>query len=275
VSLSERPKDSIRPAEKDSVPFVRPFFGTGRVQFSANLGSLSVSHDDASVTLGSSELPLGIFAIRDNNYLAVIRTMPDDQLIIRQLAADGSTVANFPVMASIGTQPMFRSARLEGDTLYLVYYDNITQANILARYRVSDGLIAAEGEPITLPLLLDPAGGTYEMIPWVGILPSGNAVHIVGGTLNARLIGDVVEESRLAGCLKVIEAVATPSGPAALCLAPEEAEAPYLVLAPVGISLPELNSDAVPYGLSFAEGTLSIKHADDAGSYREMLVFDI
>ncbi|WP_375589815.1 hypothetical protein ABWH89_02085 [Hoeflea alexandrii] len=275
VRLSDTTNEFTPGADNNQViPFVRPFSGEGRVELIATPAAISVVHDGSSLSFEATELPLAIFPTGNGN-LSITRTLPDDRLLLKLLSSDGSETSVVSITASADTQPMLRAARLVGQTLYLVYYDNIAQGNFLERYLVRDGEIQRDGKLITLPLLLDPAGGTYEMIPWVDVLASDNAVHIVGGTLNARIIGDVVEEGRMDGCHKIIEAVATPSGPAALCLAAEGAAEPYFVVAPSGVNVPRIQSGVVPYNLSFRRGSLSIKHADDPDSYREMLLFDI
>lgn len=275
ISLSDATNEfKQRAGNYADIPFVRPFSGEGRVELTATPASISVINDGSSLSFEATELPLSIFPTGNGN-LAITRTLPDDRLLLKLLSSEGFETSAVSITASTDTQPMLRAARLVGQTLFLVYYDNIAQGNFLERYVVKDGQIYKEGKTIELPLLLDPAGRTYEMIPWVDVLPSGDAVHIVGGTLNARIVGDVVQEGRIDGCLKIIEAVATPSGPAVLCLAREAAEAPYFVTAPDGVNVPMMKSGLVPYNLSFRGGTLSIKHADDSNSYREMLVFDI
>ena len=103
-----------------------------------------------------------------------------------------------------------------GDALYLAVYDNRALENRLQRYTWDDLALQAEW---VLPSLEDPAGHTYEMEPPIRLLttPDG-VVHVVGGTLHARVQHDEIVDTRLVGCIKALEAVVgTDTSVAVLC----------------------------------------------------------
>merc|ERR1711879_688067 len=106
------------------IPFVQPFSGEGRVELTATPASISVIHDGSSLSFKATELPLAIFPTLNGN-LAITRTLPDDRLLLKLLSSDGSETSAVSITATTDTQPMLRAARLVGQTLYLVYYDNI------------------------------------------------------------------------------------------------------------------------------------------------------
>lgn len=275
VRLSDKASFRTRPnSTENSIPFVRPFSGKGVVTALDTPPSFVASSDKATLHFSASELPLAVFEV-EGSHLSVVRTMPDDGLNLKQLAPNGLVIATLPLAVSAGTQPMLRAARMHDDVLSIILYDNVEQRNFLAQYKLELGSIVEIMKPLALPLLLDPAGGTYEMIPWVDILSFEGSLHIVGGTLNAQLTSGGIVEERWPDCLKVIEAVATSKGPAILCLAPESADVPYVILAPDGIDVPELEIGAVPYKLEFSDGRLIVKHAHNTDNYREMLVYDL
>jgi predicted membrane-bound spermidine synthase len=261
-------------ARTDLIPFVHPFSGNGEVRFDEISQTYIVSTSQTSLKFADSELPLSLFEVPDG-FVAFVRSMPDEHLQLRHLGRDGSQKEALRISASEGTEPIYRAASVIDDVLYLVFYDNIAQGNFLVRFTRNAGSYATDEAPMRLPSVQDPAGATYEMIPTISILAAKDGVHIVGGTLDAKLAAGEIEERRFSGCLKIIEAVATPYGPAVLCSTPKDSPELYGVMAPAGIELPELFHDSVPYALSFTDGSLSIKHADNADSYRDMLVFDI
>lgn len=260
--------------EVDLIPFVKPFSGKGRAVVTSNRSQISVNNEEITLSFPQSRIPITIFSL-PQSYLVIVRNTLNDKLFIEQYSVIGSLVARLDITATLGTEPIYRNARIIDNYLYVVYYDNIQQRNYLASYSLDNGDLIQKVNIVELPLLEDPAGSTYEMIPYVDIFFSDNAIDIVGGSLHAKIAGNEIQHTRLDGCLKVIEAVQTPKGPAILCLTLEDTKNSYVILAPFGIQLPTLQENLVPFNLDFSNGYLSVKQADSHADLQDMLVFDI
>lgn len=119
----------------------------------------------------------------------LVRGNPTNDLKLVPLA-NAIPQAAFPIEHSPGSAPILRSAAFHDGLVYVVYYDNPTLSNYLVRFRRKDASYVPVGKALRLPSLNDPQGSTYEMIPAIFLLPEGADMHIIGGTLDARLNTD-------------------------------------------------------------------------------------
>lgn len=204
--------------------------------------------------------------------VSIVRHLPENRLEISGLGGRG-----LPIVHSVGSAPELRAAVIHDGDLLLVYYDNPTLANYLARYRRAGATYEAISSPLKLPSLQDPAGHTYEMIPAVFLLSQGPVLHVVGGTLHAEIIGTTLaKETRLNNCSRVIEAVLVQDGPIVLCVqkVAEGERAPFKLIGSKGTSLPELG-DGVPFNLRIEDRQVRISSARSGEDFAKMLRFDL
>ncbi|HRN87731.1 MAG TPA: hypothetical protein PK271_03940 [Hyphomicrobium sp.] len=205
---------------------------------------------------------------------AIVRRIPETALL---LSLSGERKISIPISHSPDSAPEFRAAIVHNEYLHVVYYDNPTLGNYLVRYtRNDDGSLNAS-PPRRLPSLEDPAGGTYEMIPAVFLLPVGPDLHIVGGTLNARLdAAGELDEQRTANCSRAIEAVSTDRGVVVLCVqsVEEGRAAPFQLSGPAGVTLPSLGT-GIPFALRVTGDQIEISEARSGADFAQMLRFDL
>lgn len=241
--------------------------------------------DGRQVRFPWSGVPIAALSRDEGGPVVVFRTMPAGTLLLVTLGNDGAVAAMVPIRHADDSEPIFRAAAMVGHDVAVVYYDNVSSRNYLARYRLGGNGIERVAAPLELPLLLDPAGGTYEMIPPVFLLPDGMAgLHILGGTLEARLGpgADRLVSRRIPGCLRIVEATLTPAGPVSLCherpRGERRAETPagYRLLGPPGLRLPKLDPAAgIPWNLRIENGDVRIDHAAAPSELARMLAFDL
>lgn len=207
------------------------------------------------------------------------RGFPANDFELVTLGPGGAPVGALPVVHTSGSAPMLRAAAVDGGTLHVVYYDNPTLTNYLARYRRGPGGYAPLGDPVALPSLEDPSGGTYEMIPAVFLVGTDDGLHIIGGTLDATVQADgALSVSRVENCSRVLEAIASPTGPVLLCAQEDERgpAAPFELHGPEGVPLPAIDRDAgIPYGLRVAGGSVRVRFASSPRTLAAMLRFDL
>lgn len=208
----------------------------------------------------------------------LVRGTPANDLAIVPLDAGGVPRSRLIMTHSPGSAPMLRAAAFHAGLLHVVYYDNPTLANYLVRYRREETTYVSQGDRLRLPSLEDPAGGTYEMIPAVFLVPQGEDLHVIGGSLDARIDPQgKLTEARIGNCSRVLEAAATPSGPVSLCVQAREGggAAPFELHGPVGMVLPEAVGRGIPYGLHYSRGGIRLSFADSLEGYAQMLRFDL
>jgi hypothetical protein len=77
-----------------------------------------------------------ISALRDprGGVAIVLRAMPDNRLRLLHLDDRHVIRASLEIRHKAGTEPIFRAARFHAGALHLVYYDNLSLENHLARY---------------------------------------------------------------------------------------------------------------------------------------------
>ena len=208
------------------------------------------------------------------------RSLPDGDLRLVTRSGDAEPVAT-PIERIHDAQLMPRAMTWHDGQLYLVVYDNPTLHNYLLRWRLgSDGRYTLQGQAQRLPQLRDPAGGTYEMIPGLNFVAHGSQLYLLGGTLQAAIGADgQVDETRIEGCQKIIEAIATPQGPAGLCQAPAPRESEFMVFGPDALARPALTSPGVPWRLHVTgeseQAALALDWARRPADFGRLLAYDL
>jgi len=263
----------------DHVPFVR--LGTEnrevRVDFDQDRATFGLPWDD-SIEVSLPGIPEQLFA-DDAGGVAIVRKIPGNALALTPFDKHGKTLPAIEISHSPNSNAIFRGAVFTDGVLALVYYDNPTLANYLVRYKRSAGGYERVGTVTKLPSLRDPAGATYEMIPPVFLLPSEKGLFVVGGATVAQFGSDPTPiVTKLEGCLKILEAVATPEGPVSLCQRNTENSKGelFFLQGPSGRQLPRLAEDAgVPFGLQYSGDKVTISFANTPGTFAQMLKFDL
>jgi hypothetical protein len=224
-------------------------------------------------------IPVSALPDPDGGVAIFLRAMPDNRLRLLRLDARNVIRSSLDVRHKSGTEPIFRAARFHAGALHLVYFDNLSVENHLARFERKGESYERVGDAKRLPLLKEPPGGTYEMVPPVFLIAHDDNLHILGGSLDGRLssTGQLVE-TRVPDCLRVIEAIETPDGPVALCASTASLarSRPYVVAGPGTLSLPVPDLKAgVPWNLRYARGHVTLDHASKAAELRTLFLHDL
>ncbi|MGB3272416.1 MAG: hypothetical protein WBA66_05925 [Xanthobacteraceae bacterium] len=233
-----------------------------------------------SIVEGREEVEQVLASVKEaSGSAAIVRNTDTASLFLVTIDTNGDERARLEILPTPDSRPDFRAVTMFGGDLYIVYYDNPTLGNYLARYRRdAHSGYQMVGDPTRLPSLEDPAGGTYEMIPAVFLLPGQDELHIVGGTLSATLTSDnSITKKRLTNCSRAVEAILTSRGPVALCAQKSEAgrSAPFELVGPEGVKLPAIDSGGIPFNLRLQGDSVEISFARTAADYSRMLEFDL
>lgn len=276
---SPRPTSAAPARLRGSVPFVRVGSGaaTSGVSFDGERSTVRLPWSPRRRVIEDGVV---LQAIDDSSGGALItRGHPRNRLTLVTLDESGRRRGELTIRSSPSSVPMLRAVAFHRGSLHVVYYDNPSLTNYLARYKRRPGGYVRWGEPVALPTLEDPAGLTYDMIPAISLVAAGDELHLIGGTLSATVNKDgTLTSSRVPNCLRVLEAVALPRGPVVLCLQKRERgpSAPFELHGPEGMQLPRLGgADGVPFGLGVVDGKVRIKVADTARGLAAMLRFDL
>ncbi|CAD7050821.1 hypothetical protein RHAB21_04221 [Pseudorhizobium halotolerans] len=264
-----------------TVPFVSPAEGkpsTVNARGDLPLNMTLREPNRPEIVFGKGEIPIASHDLGTRRAIFV-RSMPGNELSLAVADEAGNLATRFPIQHSSDSQPIFRASTVQNGEVYLVYYDNISLNNYLARYAVQTQNVTQVGQSLKLPLLQDPAGGTYEMIPGVFLFPVGTSeIALVGGTLNGRYSSEEgFHEKRVDNCLRAVEAVAAPRGPVILCQARTSVDGrkEFFLVGPEGQPLPQLGEDSVPFDVRFKSGGVKVDFAADPDGYARMLRFDL
>lgn len=229
-----------------------------------------------SIAEGREDVEQVLASVKD---ASVVRNIDSASIYVVTSGANGEDRVRTLILPTPNSRPDFRAVTMFDGDLYLVYYDNPTLANYLARYRRGpNGGYQMVGKPIRLPSLEDPTGGTYEMIPAIFLLPGQDGLHIVGGTLSATVTQNgSFTERRLANCSRAVEAILTSLGPVALCVQKKEIGdgAPFELVGPEGLSMPAINGEGIPFNLRLEGGSVAISLAKTAADMSRMLEYDL
>jgi len=238
--------------------------------------------------IAASDVPAGELQVGTMLEDGVVLAQLDDQhggvMIVRNLDRNEIRIIRpdapdrgLTIIHSETSAPDFRAATIFDGDLVLVYYDNPTLKNYVARYRWSTDGYALKTAPFPLPSFEDPAGSTYEMIPAVFLLPRDDALFLVAGNLSVEIgVDNVLNEQRLANCSRALESVVTSGGPVALCIQKIEKgqSSPFELIGPEGIELPVIGK-GIPYNLQANGDVVSITEATNSSDFAAMLRFDV
>lgn len=223
-------------------------------------------------------IPVWVEKVDSLSYAIFFRSIPDGKLSLFQYQKEGKILIKSEIATISDAELMFRSARWHNGQLYVVAYDNPSLHNYLIRFSPTREGFMQVGESVKLPLLEDPAGGTYEMIPAVFFAKHNNDLYVIGGTLKSKIseIGEA-SETRIENCLKAIEIAETPFGPAVLCQSKNQPNfsQPYFIDSPGDLVAPDLSTSEVFWNLRFNNGTLQIKQAKNPSDYTELFAYDL
>jgi len=265
-----------------TVPFVHPEPGANVITVLPDVDRFAlITEGGARLNFANGLLPLASFETDASARLVVLREIGTDALSLelRSISDDQSYWHKRLPSLEGESEPMFRAAILHDEHFYLVVYDNVSLANYLSVYEVTESQLRLRAPSLKLPLLGDPAGGTYEMIPGVTILARPDGVELFGGTLVARIssAGELIDQQRHGSCRRIIDVLDTEAGAAILCHVADQAAAsdPFTVIAPEGLAPPMLESGLVPFGLSFRDGKLEVSYADSSDALRKMFENDL
>lgn len=269
-------RTSVPAAVRDTVPFVQVGRGASGVTFADGTSGVDLAWSSSRVEQDG----LVLRAVDDGAGGALlVRGFPRNDLRLVTLDGAGQRLDDLDLRISDDSAPILRDIALHRGVLHVVLYDNPTLGNYLLRLERRPAGYAPVGKPLLLPSVEDQSGRTYEMVPPFFLLPSGDAVHLVAGTLSATIDGSgTLTEGRLSNCLRAIEAAATPDGPVVLCQQLEEVGpgAPFELLGPDGIDLPRLvGEDGVPFGLRVVDGEVQLSFATTPAALARMLRFDL
>lgn len=233
--------------------------------------------DGSSIEFNDQGIPVWLGVDPDGNLTSVFREIPSGKLKI--LCFDASTrkqqfSATLPRVSD--AELIFRGACWHLNKLYLAIYDNISLRNyLLVLSALGDGYTVEE-QAVQLPLLEDPAGGTYEMIPSVYFAAHRDKLWLFGGTLRSLVSASAPTEERIPNCLRVLEVVETPDGPIALCQDRRPYPAnPYFLFGSSQKVLPAISPDRVPWNLRFVDGKVKFDEISASADWPTMLAFDL
>lgn len=268
--------------QSDAIGFVSPEPGaTVATRLPAERGYAMERADGSRWAFLPDELPLASLAWDDETRVLLVRETGTDRLHLELRDADeGGVLWRQQIRyAESSSEPVLRAVLAHENLLYVVTFDSSRSVNLVMIYSPDGSGAKLQAQPVLLPSLGDPAGGTYEMIPAVTILGRQGGVEILGGTLSVFVsaLGALGDERRLENCLRIIEVADTNNGSAVLCHAAvvQNDAGPYLIVAPEGVPVPEVRPDHVPFALEFQDGRLTVRHAESPADYRDMLVADL
>jgi hypothetical protein len=264
-----------------TIPLIAPSEnGTTNVRLTDNVANhFLLEEKDRNPIEFDQEIPIGHHVLSENRAI-FSRNIPTNRLKLTLFGRDGKSLQEIVIHHSEGSEPIYRKSKVVGSNLFLVYYDNITLRNYLTYFKIEKQKLTQIGKAVEAPLLEDPAGRTYEMIPAVFLLSYGNErIGFLGGTVNGvfNLKDHTFTEKRVDNCLKIIEAVEALNDALILCqkVKTEENSSAFFLAGPGDISLPTFQDRQLPYNLNFENGKISLSFANDAASFVRMLKFDL
>lgn len=237
--------------------------------------------DQTSWQLPGAGIPVALEDAGEQVRALLWRGLPTGELRLYARHGDAEPIATPIQVFKQNAQLMPRAMTWHHNTLYVVVYDNPTLHNYLLRFRMTEsGAFRQEGEATQVPPLRDPAGGTYEMIPAVSFVSHQNRLYLLGGTLRAevKVNGDMTD-TRIPGCLRIVETLATPDGPAGLCLADQPGTAQYHIFGPPSVRRYPIPNDAVPWRLHLTgtdkDARLEVDLARTPADFAKLLSYDL
>jgi hypothetical protein len=276
---------AAKAAAAEVVPLLPP--EAGLVSFDADKRATVSLADGSEITMPTPGVPVRLLEAAPATWL-FLRRHPDDALALLRYERGrlACRVDVRPLSGPIAAMPMLRAATLHGNRLHAVVYDNVNQGNWHLVWDLpAAGCPAPPAHPARLPSLEEPAGSTYEMVPSLhfvreGVSP-GQRLWLVGGTMQLEIgASGLGTAQRIDGCRHIVESVATPRGPAHLCVAAapdaRTQARPLVVVAPAGIAAPALDAaTGVPHHLQWSLGALRVEQASSPAQLRRLLRRDL
>lgn len=271
-------------ADRVEVPFVSlsvPHHDI-RALYSPALQAVSLDvNDQYTLSFGKPAVPVGVVELDSPSLAVVWREVYSNRLWLAVHTPDQpSPTQSIELSHSPDARLFYRGARLIGNELYLVGYDNKVQKNYLLTAKVTHGRVVLAPDQIELPTLEDPAGTHYEMEPPLFLFNGEKGrLRLVGGTLDA-VIGTegVVEQRRLENCLRAVEAIATSDGIAVLCEKKAGNSAASYSLLETGKSPVSVPPDqGVPFALKWDSQAKKVvwRYATTTRDYGELYEYDL
>ncbi len=233
------------------------------------------------ISFDRNGVPLKMVEIGNGQIAIFFRESFSGHLYLYKLRADGIVSQSARIRGFSDAEPILRNAIFHRERLIAILYDNERGLNevVLLDQEETTGelqpkLIAA------LPTLEDPAGGNYEMMPTLFLLPAGEELWIVGGTLVARLgVEGLAEQHRLAPCERTQEAVAGGDGPIVLCLLDSGGEYQFALshwsLGGQRGEYSMLSEGKVPFDLSAANNLVEFNFLETTDDVSRLLRYDL
>lgn len=172
-----------------------------------------------NIALPKNGVPVKVIDLGPREYSVFFREFFTNKLWIFRYENEllkGST----QIKTHSDSEPILREALLFEGRILAILYDNDRGRNdvVVLDPNLQSEMIAPE--PIaTLPTLEDPAGTHYEMMPSLFMLPKGDRVWIIGGTLLSTIDNQrITFQHRLTGCIRAQEVVSVDEGIAVVCL---------------------------------------------------------
>lgn len=240
-------KPEISAARRDEIRSMLPAFDDA-AETEVPLASLSTPRTDIRLLLRPAGLasaidvtgrgrfefprpgvPLEAVEIDRDRLAIVFREFFSSKLFVYVI---GAGIEREISLASTGdSEPIFRAATTHGGQLLVSVYDNERSVNEIRHVELSDRAQPAERPAIVLPSLEDPAGRTYEMIPKLRFVRTGQRLWVIGGNLVAEVPQDAAttfEPLRIPGCLRAQDIAVAGDDIVILCLTRAEGpDQPY------------------------------------------------
>jgi hypothetical protein len=271
------------PEAEVEVPFTRFLTASHKARLLIRPAALASALDIAGVgriSFPRTGVPLKMVELAPGRFVVFFREMFSGRLWL--LRTGGATIEKEIQIRSPGdAEPILREAILHRGRLLAILYDNEREVNEVVRLDPDTTDAAVTPAAIaTLPTLEEPAGSHYEMMPSLFMMPSGEDLWIVGGTLVA-MLGDsgLAESHRLQPCQRAQEVVTGKGGPVVLCLGKPDSVAPYVLSrwrkgGVQGAFVP-FEEQAVPFALGLEEDLPATDRLASAADIGRLLRHDL
>lgn len=264
-----------------AVPFVKMQKGSGfsEVFIDANKVQSEIVIENRKYTLPSKHLPVSTVYLKDNSLVVFSRLFPSSDFHVLQWSAKATAGPIAEILQrSSDSYLFFRDVVVSDYGFDLVVYDNVTEKNYLWLMRKKKDKFDRIKE-IELPSLNPPAGSHYEMEPKIFIhrLPD-KSLSIVGGNLAVIYKDGQISETRLDGCLRVIEAFESSGNVYKVCESTHLKNKPeYLIFDGTHRPIRRMHiSKGIPFNFFVGEkGEVEFFLANTPKKILELFIFDI
>ena len=280
--LARKALPAFDPQAEVEVPFTRFATAGHTARFLIKPAALTSALDIAGlarIEFPRQGVPLKMVELAPGRLAVFFRETFSGRLYLYRIGK--SVEKEIRIRGPVHAEPILREAIVHNGRLLAILYDNERMVNEVVALDPDAAADAVTPTAIaTLPTLEDPAGTHYEMMPTLFMLPTGEQLWIVGGTLVSRLGGkDLAETHRLKECVRAQEAVAGEQGPVVLCLAKSADRAPFLLSqwqrgGMIGASTP-LDSKTIPHRLRMERGQAAYDLAKSTADLERLMRFDL